>query len=152
HAAVGVAATGVPSMKAARWVGAGRVACEDVPLPTAADGELLVRTAYTSICGSDLHSVFGGAPPQPGPAGFPGHESVGEVIESRCPGFQPGDRVLAVPHFGAARCMAEYQALPGSACVPLPGTTPLSHLLMAQQLGTVIFALRGHPLDLAGKD
>jgi len=139
-------------MKAARWVGVGRVECEEVPVPAAGDGEILIRTVCTSICGSDLHSVFGAAPPQPGPAGFPGHESVGEVVESRCPGFGPGDRVLAVPHFADARGMAEFQALPGSACIRLPAGPQLSHLLMAQQLGTVAFALRRYPLDLIGTD
>jgi len=145
-------ATGVSLMKAARWVGLGHVVCEEAPLPSAADGEILLRTIYASICGSDLHSVFASAPPQPGIAGYPGHESVGEVVESRCPGFAPGDRVLTVPHFTDGRCMAEYQALPGSACIRLPDTAPLSHLLMAQQLGTVVYALRRHPLDLIGTD
>jgi L-iditol 2-dehydrogenase len=139
-------------MKAGRWVDVGRVVCEEVPRPAPADGEILVRTAYTSICGSDLHSVYGGPPPPAVPAGHPGHESVGEVVESRCPGFEPGDRVLTVPHFVDGRCMAEYQALPGSFCIRLAGKAPLSHLLMAQQLGTVIYALRRHRLDLIGKD
>jgi L-iditol 2-dehydrogenase len=139
-------------MKAGRWVDVGRVVCEEVPRPSPADGEILVRTAYTSICGSDLHSVYGGPPPPGVPAGWPGHESVGEVVESRCPGFEPGDRVLTVPHFVDGRCMAEYQALPGSFCIRLAGKAPLSHLLMAQQLGTVIYALRRHPLDLIGQD
>ena len=139
-------------MKAARWVDVGRVVCEDVPVPSVADGEILLRTAYASICGSDLHEVFRNAPPRPGAAGHPGHESVGEVVESRCPGFAPGDCVLTVPYAAAGRCMAEFQALPGSACIGLPATAPLSHLLMAQQLGTVIYALRSHPLDLIGKD
>src|SRR5580693_1146210 len=140
------------SMKAARWVDMGRVVCEDVPVPSVADGQVLLRTAYASICGSDLHSVFLNAPPEPGPAGYPGHESVGEVVESRSPGFAPGDCVLTVPHAIDGRCLAEYQALPGAACIRLPGTAPLSHLLMAQQLGTVVYALRYHPLDLVGKD
>lgn len=139
-------------MKAARWVGTGSVVCEDVPAPSPADGEVLVRTAYASICGSDLHHVFLNAPPEPAAAGYPGHESVGEVVQSRCPGFEPGDCVLTVPFPDAGRCLAEFQALPGSACIPLPATAPLSHLLMAQQLGTVIYALRSHPLDLIGKD
>ena len=52
-------------MKAAHWVAAGRVVCEEAPVPSPADGELLVRTAYASICGSDLHSVYGGPPPDP---------------------------------------------------------------------------------------
>ncbi len=139
-------------MKAARWVDMGRVVCDEAPVPPVADGEILVRTAYASICGSDLHRVFLLKPPPPWPAGYPGHESVGEVVESRCPGFAPGDRVLTVPHFADGRCMAEFQALPGSACIRLPPTTQLSHLLMAQQLGTVVYALRRHPLDLIGKD
>jgi L-iditol 2-dehydrogenase len=139
-------------MKAGRWVDVGRVVCEEVPRPSPADGEILVRTSYTSICGSDLHSVYGGPPPPAVPAGWPGHESVGEVVESRCPGFEPGDRVLTVPHFVDGRCMAEYQALPGSFCIRLSGKAPLSQLLMAQQLGTVIYALRRHQLDLIGQD
>lgn len=126
--------------------------CEDVPMPSVADGEILLRTAYASVCGSDLHVVFGGAPPQPGEPGYPGHESVGEVVESRCPGFEPGDFVLTVPFAVDGRCLAEYQVLPGSACIRLPATVPLSHLLMAQQLGTVVWALRSRPLDLVGKD
>jgi L-iditol 2-dehydrogenase len=142
----------VPSVKAARWVGEGRVVCEDAPVPSLADGEVLVRTDYASICGSDLHHVFLSAPRQPEAAGYPGHESVGEVVESRCPGLEAGERVLTVPHPADGRCLAELQALPGSACIRLPATAPLSHLLMAQQLGTVIYALRGLRADLVGKD
>ena len=121
-------------------------------MPSAADGEILVRTAYASVCGSDLHLVYGGLPSRPAAPGYPGHESVGEVVESRCPGFEPGDYVLTVPFALDGRCLAEFQALPGAACVRLPSTVPLSHLLMAQQLGTVIYALRCHPLDVVGKD
>jgi L-iditol 2-dehydrogenase len=139
-------------VKAARWVDVGRVVCEDAPVPSVADGQVLVQTAYASICGSDLHVVFGNAPPRPEAAGYPGHESVGEVVESRCPGFAPGDRVLTVPYAIDGRCLAEFQAIPGSACIRLPATAPLSHLLMAQQLGTVVYALRSHPLDVVGKD
>ena len=139
-------------MKAARWVGLGRVVCEDVPVPPVADGQVLVRTAYASICGSDLHSVFLEYPPRPQEAGHPGHESVGEVVESRCPGFQAGDVVLTVPHAIDGRCLAEYQAIPGAFCIRLPDTAPLSRLLMAQQLGTVVYALRTRPFDLVGKD
>ena len=139
-------------MKAARWVGLGRVDCEDVPVPPVADGQVLVRTAYASICGSDLHSVFFEVPSEPQEPGYPGHESVAEVVESRCPGFEPGDRVLTVPHAIDGRCLAEYQAISGAFCVRLPNTVPFGHLLMAQQLGTVVYALRTHPLDLVGKD
>jgi L-iditol 2-dehydrogenase len=60
--------------------------------------------------------------------------------------------VLTVPHAIDGRCLAEYQAIPGAFCIRLPDTAPLSHLLMAQQLGTVVYALRTHPFDLIGKD
>jgi L-iditol 2-dehydrogenase len=139
-------------MKAARWVDVGRMVCEDVPVPAVADGEILIKTAYASICGSDLHSVYFSPPPASVSPGHPGHESVGEVVESRCPGFEPGDRVLTVPFAVDGRCLAEYQALPGAAGIRLPATVPLSHLLMAQQLGTVVYALRSRPLDVIGKD
>lgn len=139
-------------MRAARWVDVGRVVCEETTLPTPADGEILVRTAFASICGSDLHGVFLNPPRQDAPPGYPGHESVGEVVESRCADFSPGDRVLTVPQAVAARCLAEYQALPGAACVKLAEGRPLEQLLMAQQLGTVVFALRQHPLDVVQKD
>jgi L-iditol 2-dehydrogenase len=128
------------------------VVCEEVPAPSVADGEILIRTAYASICGSDLHGVFRDTPAQPAAPGAPGHESVGEVVESRCPGFEPGDFVLTVPFAGDGRCLAEFQTLPGANCIRLPTTAPLSHLLMAQQLGTVIYALRSLPLDVVGKD
>src|SRR5579875_2956280 len=64
---------------------------------------------------------------------------------------------VALPRVRAGRPRADRpvcrrRALPGPACVRLPATAPLSHLLMAQQLGTVVYALRSHPLDLVGKD
>ena len=139
-------------MKASRWVERGRVECEDVPAPTPAEGELLVRTRFASICGSDLHSVFLNAPGGERPPGFPGHESVGVVVESSVAGFEAGDPVLTVPQAGAGRCLAEYQALPASACIKLPPDRPLDHLLMAQQLGTVVYALRKHRVDVTEKD
>ncbi|HUJ74632.1 MAG TPA: zinc-binding dehydrogenase, partial [bacterium] len=47
---------------------------------------------------------------------------------------------------------SEYQAIAADKCVPLPAYDgPLEHLLMAQQMGTTIFALRKHPLDVVGK-
>ncbi len=60
--------------------------------------------------------------------------------------------MLTVPHAADGRCLSEFQALPGSACVRLPAAADLSHLLMAQQLGTVVYALRRYPLDLVGRD
>jgi len=100
-------------MKAARWVGLGRVECEDVPVPPVADGEVLVRTVYASICGSDLHEVFFETPPPSVWAGHPGHESVGEVVAvgPDAQGVKVGDRRLAHPWIGCG------------SCVPAPGVS-----------------------------
>ncbi len=142
-------------MRAARFVEVGRMEFEEVPPPTLGDGELLVRTQMASICGSDLHVVYHGTfrtdfPQEPG---YPGHEGVGEVLESRNADFQPGDWVLCCPAPLEATTFAEYQAIHGRYCVKLPAYDgPRSHLLMAQQFGTVIFALRQRPADLVGRN
>lgn len=143
------------TMRAGRLVELGRVEFEEVPIDPAQPGELLVHSRFASICGSDLHGVQYGVelPPPPWPPGYPGHEGIGHVVESRADGFDEGDLVLAVPNAAIGRCMAEYQRLQAVTAVkidPAPDL-PLQHLLMAQQLGTVIFALRRYPTDVAGK-
>jgi len=142
-------------MRAARFVELGRMECEMVELPNIAEGDLLVKTEMASICGSDLHTVFHGVMRTDFPQvpGYPGHEGVGEVVESKHPGFRPGDRVLCCPAPLEARTFAELQRIKGGYCIKLPEYKgPVSHLLMAQQLGTVIFALRQRPVDLVGRN
>jgi L-iditol 2-dehydrogenase len=141
-------------MRAARYVEKGRMVCEQAALPPLQDGDVLVRTELAAICGSDLHVVYDGLSflPFPCPHGYPGHEGVGSVVESRSPLFTAGARVLTCPSGPAMRGFAEYQALPGRECVALPAYDgPVEHLLMAQQFGTTIFALRQMPTDVVGK-
>ena len=141
-------------MRAGRFVAVGRMEFEEVPPPKPQQGDLLVRTVLASICGSDLHVVYEGVLRTPFPQipGYPGHEGVGEVLESRHPDFAPGDAVLCCPTPPACMTFAELQAIPGRYCVKLPKSDlPLSHLLMAQQFGTTIFALRQNPVDVVGK-
>lgn len=142
-------------MRAGRLVEIGRVVFEEAPIDPPQPGELLVQSRFASICGSDLHGVNYGVelPPPPWPPGYPGHEGVGHVIESRADGFAEGDLVLAVPNAAIGRCMAEYQRLAAVTAVKIDPALDLAleHILMAQQLGTVIFALRRYPTDVAGK-
>ncbi len=158
-------------MRAGTFVELGRIVCQDQPEPEATDGDLVVQTELASICGSDLHIVMdgvGGLAPvggrpngteaiMAGPEttawpGYPGHEGVGRVIESRHPDFAEGDMVLCAPDMSVAQCFAEIQALPAKHCHKLPDcdASP-ADLLMAQQLGTVIFALRQDPHDVTGQ-
>jgi L-iditol 2-dehydrogenase len=132
----------------------GRVEFVEAPVEPLRDGDLLVRTRFASICGSDLHVVNHGVETDPTlwAPGYPGHEGVGEVVESRAPGFGPGDRVLVVPPVPQSRCFAEWQRVRASSTVRLEGDLPpLAEVLMAQQLGTVLFAARQHPWDVRGR-
>ena len=71
--------------RAGRLVGLGRMVCADAPVEPLRDGDLLVATRYASICGSDLHIVNSGIETDPSlwAPGYPGHEGVGQVLESR---------------------------------------------------------------------
>lgn len=131
-------------MQAAQMVAPGRLEIVDVPIPEPADGEVLVRTHRSSICGSDLHIVYDGfyLDDYPAPPGFPGHEGVGVVERSRSSAFLPGDAVLVAPVPHAARCFSEWQVVSEHSLVTLPAGADLNRLLMAQQLGTTIYAMR----------
>ena len=112
----------------------------DVPVPATAAGEVLIRTEIAAVCGSDLHAAADAASAQP--PGYPGHEAVGTVIESRSERFGPGDRVLCVPPAATSRCFAQFQVLAETSVIPLPPLVPASELVVAQQLGTAIFAMK----------
>ena len=145
--------TMLEKMRAARMTGIGKMVCEEVAIVPPEEGQVLVRLEMSAICGSDLHVVYDGvgAMKEP-PPGYPGHEGVGTIVESRAPGFRAGDRVLACPHGPFMRCFAEYLTLPGTSCLKLPAYDgPVEHLLMAQQFGTTLFALRRAGYDFVGK-
>ena len=132
--------------------GLGQVRCQEVPALEPKTGKVLVRTIKASICGSDLHVVYMGWNVDKFPLvnGHPGHEGVGEVVDGGGTGFQTGELVLTVPLVAEAHTFSEYQLIDPAGLLLLPKGPPLSHLLMAQQLGTVIFASRKLP-SLAGK-
>lgn len=142
-------------MRAARLVEPGKMACEDTAVFEPEEGQVVVKNLMAAICGSDLHQVYMeplspmNLPAEPG---WPGHEGVGEVVESRFDGLEVGDKVLTVPGYGYQRCFADYQTLPGHWCLRLPDYEgPVEDLLMAQQFGTTIFALRRGNMDFVGK-
>ncbi len=141
-------------MRAGRMVGVNHMTCEETTVRPPEGGDLIVRTSFASICGSDLHVVCHGVdvPPLPCEHGYPGHEGIGEVVESHDPAFAVGDLVLTAPNAMVGACFNEFQTIPAHYCLPLPRTDlPDEQLLMAQQLGTVIFALRKNPVDVVGK-
>ena len=140
-----------PGMLAAQAVSKGRLTVVETPRPECAEGGVLLKTNFASICGSDLHFVYYGLNEKwPMMPGAPGHESTGVIVQSRTKGLKEGDRVLAAPMFWESACMAEYQAVKGSAIAHLSAAQPEEYQLMAQQLGTVIYAGKRMP-PLFGK-
>ncbi len=134
-------------MVAAVVVGPGTVECQQVPMPEV-DGDLvLVKTLAGSICGSDLHVVYMGwnMGEFPLPPGVPGHEGVGVVVDEGRSDYSRGDLVLTAPSIFTARVFAEYQAISSEYLLKLPEGPPLDHLLMAQQLGTVVYGCKRLP-------
>ena len=129
-----------------------QIRCEEIPVPDPEPGKVLVKTTLASICGSDLHIVYMGwnVHEFPLPHGYPGHEGVGEVVDGGGTGFEPGELVLTAPNIWGSRCFAGYQLIDPQFLLRLPTDTPQTHLLMAQQLGTVVFGCRRLP-SLVGK-
>ncbi len=129
-----------------------QIRCDDIPIPDPEPGKVLVKTTLASICGSDLHIVYMGwnVHEFPLPHGYPGHEGVGEVVDGGGTGFEPGELVLTAPNIWGSKCFAGYQLIDPQFLLRLPTDTPQTHLLMAQQLGTVVFGCRRLP-SLVGK-
>ena len=140
-------------MRAAIAVELGVVRCDEVEIPRPKNGEVLVRTRAASICGSDLHMVNTGWAMRafPAMAGHPGHEAVGEVVESRSKRFTVGDIVLTTPHIWNSRCFADYQVVDDAHVLKLDADVELDKVTIAQQLGTVIYAAKRLPASLAGQ-
>jgi len=132
-------------MRAAFVPAPDRMEVGDFPLPVAEhEGELVVRMTRASICGSDVHSVYHGFhnPAGLGRPGYPGHEGVGVVVQSRSERFPEGTRVLTVPVGNIGGCFAEYQLITDTQVIALPDGIDDSAALMAQQYGTTLFAMR----------
>ena len=142
----------MPSMPAALATARTQINCEEVPIPDLTPGNVLVKTRLASLCGSDLHIVYMGwnVYEFPLPHGYPGHEGVGEVVDPGDTDFEAGDLVLTAPNIWGSKTFAGYQMIDPQFLLKLPAGVPESHLLMAQQLGTVVFGCQKLP-SLVGK-
>ncbi len=139
-------------MKSVQVVARGRAEFVDVAKPEVRPGYVLVRTAYLSLCGSDIRMLhYAPEADYPFPPGTTGHEMVGtvEAVAEGEMNFRVGDRVLALAP--GHRAMCEYFLAPIEHVIPLPAGKPMDVLLQAQQLGTVMYASQRLP-NLLGKD
>jgi propanol-preferring alcohol dehydrogenase len=89
------------------------LAIEDVPTPTPATGQVLVRIETSGLCHTDIHAARGEWPVKPSPPFIPGHEGVGIVErvgggrDEFAYGLEPGMRV-AMPWLGYACGVCRY--------------------------------------------
>lgn len=142
----------MPKMPAATATNLKEWRCDEIDIPPMERGKVLVKTNISSICGSDLHIVYMGwnVTEFPLPHGYPGHEGIGVVIDQGDSNFSDGDLVLTVPNIWQSKCFAGYQLIDPQFLLKLPTNIPQDHLLMAQQLGTVVFGCKKLP-PLIGK-
>ena len=110
------------------------------PSPTGASGEILVQPEIGALCGSDMFTFEADYPEHPPQPGHSLHEIVATVLESRGSRFAPGSRVLCVPK--DQRGLRERFFIDESRAIPVDPRVPVEHAVLAQPLGTVLYALR----------
>ena len=126
----------------------------EIPLPQLpAEGadRVLVRTAWASMCGSDIPFFTGNKRYRSYPLapGAPMHECVGEVVASTAKKFRQGDTVLAIPE-GDQGLAEFFLAQTSKTAVLNDNTGDLGAACIIQPLSTVMNAM-DRLGDLKGK-
>jgi len=127
-----------------------RIELIDIPEPLLGDepGQILFQPELTCLCGSDLPYFDGQYRQEPHEVGHSLHEMIGTVVATTGERFTTGDRVLAVPVNQVG--LFERYVLSEERAIPLDPRPAEEHALLAQPLGTALFALRKLP-GLFGK-
>ena len=155
-------------MKAAVLVETGKIDIREIDRPTLGRDDLLIKTAYAGVCGSDLHA-FRGKHPFRKPPVILGHELAGTVVEcgGDVQGFRPGDRVTVMPLVACGTCrlcrmgreniclnkqvpgagawlgsFAEYALAKASITYKLAEATPLELAVLAEPLAVGVHAVQ----------
>ncbi|WP_299963631.1 alcohol dehydrogenase catalytic domain-containing protein [uncultured Roseobacter sp.] len=161
-------------MKALVYTGVEELSYLELPDPSPAVDETLVRIVASGICGSDMHAFLGHDPRRPAPLTL-GHEAAGVVTG----GPEDGRRVTINPLVACQTCaecsasrenlcsqrqiismpprqgaFADYVAMPRRNLVTVPEHVPLSHAALAEPVACgwhgVRLARRVVGTDLAG--
>ena len=138
-------------MKALQIIQPFSFSCVEIPQPHLESSEtcqILVRSAWFSMCGSDIPLFSGGQRFKNNPRlkkyplawGMPVHECVGRVVESTSERFQPGDWVVAIPE--GKQGLAEFFIAQESKAVLLPDDREdKASCCLIQPLATVMNAI-----------
>jgi 2-desacetyl-2-hydroxyethyl bacteriochlorophyllide A dehydrogenase len=95
-------------MKAAVLKEYRRIEWKEVPTPVPTDDQVLVKTTFASICGSDQHIFRGDFHPRTKLPLIPGHEFVGKIVEvgKNIKNHKTGDQVAVDPIIWCGHCPA----------------------------------------------
>jgi threonine dehydrogenase-like Zn-dependent dehydrogenase len=117
-------------------------------MAAAAGGDIIFQPELACLCGSDLLYFERDYPEFPVKIGHSLHEMTGTVIDTNGTRFKRGDRVLCVPV--EQRGLYERYRVSEERAIPLDPRRPEEQALLAQPLGTVIYALKKipHLIDL----
>lgn len=152
-------------MRAAFCRRPGALVLEDVPAPTPAAGEVVVRVRSCGVCGSDLHWYGGHAPL---PAVCPGHEIAGEVaaVGAGVTALREGDAVAVEGIAGCGECayclagaaqrcprigvvgvhraggFADLVAAPARHCFRVPDALPWPTAALTEPLAVAVHGIR----------
>ncbi len=157
-------------MKAAVFHGKGvGLKIEDIPVPSAGDGQILVKVAACGVCHTDLHYIEHGVPTFKKPPIVLGHEASGMVerVGAGVCNVTAGQRVLIPAVLTCGRCFccrtgrenictdmtmlgnhlngayAEYVAVPAKDVVALPDSIPLAEAsIIADAMSTPYHAVK----------
>lgn len=91
-------------MRALVFEGPGDIQFKDVPVPEISGDEVLIRTSYAAVCGTDAHMLEGCFPARTGIV--MGHEASGvvEAVGDRVDHLTPGQPIVASPIVVCGRC------------------------------------------------
>ena len=139
-------------MKAARLAGPKHFEIIDAEMPTAADGECLIKLEQVSVCGSDIRHGYQIHPEEEYPMapGQPCHELAGVVVESRTDSYREGQRAIVIPKAGEGGLL-EYIVSSPDRMILLPDEGPLDEWVMCQPSGTVLYSCQQMP-NILGKN
>ncbi len=143
----------------------------ELPVPTPAAEEVLIRVEACGICGSDVHGYDGSSGRRIPPIVM-GHEAAGtiESVGSAMSNYKEGDRVtfdstiycgkceyckkglmnlcgnkeilgVSIPEFRRAGAFADYVAVPARVLYPLPASVSFAEAAMVEPLSVAVHAV-----------
>ena len=109
-------------------------------MPAEGPDRLLIRMTHAAVCGSDLHLLHDSPADRfPLAPGCSGHECVGQIVSGGAAARGDGSVLIIPPEDDG---FAEYIVVEAHHAIPLPENLTLEEGLLAQQLGTVLHALK----------